>query len=227
MINKTLKITKAISLFILFLTFSYIPAAIFNINLDNLSYNQKIIYSFSCDLLFLIIIITAYHKTLIRDFKLFFKDFFKNFETAFKYWFAGFLIMVISNIVIMFVMGGEIAQNEEMVRTMIKQATLYMIFSISIYAPLTEELIFRKSIRDIISSKWIYILASGLIFGGLHILSSLESAIDLIYLIPYSSLGIAFAMCYYKTNNIFSTISMHCMHNTMALIIYLMAGTTL
>ena len=40
-VKETLKITKSISLFILFLTFSYIPAAIFNINLDNLSYNQK------------------------------------------------------------------------------------------------------------------------------------------------------------------------------------------
>jgi len=91
-----------------------------------------------------------------------------------------------------------------------------------IYAPLTEELIFRKSIRDVIKNKWLYIIISGLIFGGLHVVSSIDSLIDLIYLIPYCSLGFVFASLYIKTNNIYSTIVAHSFHNTLALLLYLM-----
>ena len=40
------------------------------------------------------------------------------------------------------------ANNEEAVRTLIDKAPLYMIFSVSIYAPFVEEIIFRKGIKD-------------------------------------------------------------------------------
>ena len=48
----------------------------------------------------------------------------------------------------------------------------------------------------------------------MHIIGSASSLIDVLFIIPYSSLGLAFAYTYYKTDNIFSTISMHLIHNT-------------
>ena len=170
------------------------------------------------------IIISIYHKTLIKDFKNFFnKNIFNNLENAFKYWLLGFIVMVVSNLILTAITEG-IASNEEAVRTLIKAAPIYMFFDVSIYAPLMEELIFRKSIRDITDRKWLYILTSGLIFGGLHVISSISSPVDLLYLIPYSSLGIAFAYSYYKSNNIFSSITMHCMHNTLSFILLMISG---
>ena len=59
----------------------------------------------------------------------------------------------------------------------------------------------------------------------LHIISYITSPIDLVYLIPYSALGIAFALLYHKTNNIFSTITMHAMHNLLAVILYLLGAS--
>ena len=100
-----------------------------------------------------------------------------------------------------------------------------MIFNTVIYAPLTEELAFRKSIRDIINNKWIYVLVSGLVFGMLHISSYMNNWTDLVYLIPYSSLGVAFALLYYKTDNIFSSITMHAIHNFLAVVVYLLGAS--
>ena len=96
-----------------------------------------------------------------------------------------------------------------------------MAFQLIIYAPLTEEIIFRKSIKDITNNKKIYILLSGFIFGSLHVITSLTSPIGLLYLIPYCSLGCIFAHLYHKTDNIFSTITAHSIHNTIALLVYL------
>ena len=105
-----------------------------------------------------------------------------------------------------------------------------MIFSISIYAPFIEELIYRKAIKDCFIpykqnkiNKYLCVITSGLIFAALHVIDS-GSAIDYIYIIPYLSLGIAFALLYYNTNNIFSTISLHFLHNTVTLLLYFMAG---
>ena len=90
-----------------------------------------------------------------------------------------------------------------------------------IYAPLTEEIAFRKSIKDACPNKELYIILSGLIFGGLHVITSLNNPLGFLYLIPYCSLGFVFAYLYQKTDNIFSTITAHSIHNTLALLIYL------
>ena len=127
--------------------------------------------------------------------------------------------------------SGAQANNEDAVRNMIDLAPLYMLFSVSIYAPFVEELIFRKSIKDSVLGfgnnkilKYLYILISGLIFSSLHVIGMTNSYLDYLYIIPYFGLGAAFATLYYKTDNIFSSISMHSLHNTVAIILYLVAG---
>jgi len=224
--KQTIKnILKTLGFIFLLLGFTSIPLAILGIDYSNLQTNTKIIYSLICDIIFLSFIIFCYRKTLIQDFKEFKKDIFKNLEYAFKFWLVGFIIMVISNLFIIYVIKGGIAENEEAVRNLINISPIYMLFEVAIYAPLTEELIFRKSIRDIFKNKWAFIITSGFVFGALHVISSVETTTDLLFLIPYCSLGFTFAYLYYKSNNIFSSISMHAMHNTMAIILYLIGAS--
>lgn len=222
--NKILNILKSIGIILLLLLFSSFFFSIFNINPDKISNKHYIIYLTCSNLILLCIFIYIYRKTLIKDAKNFFKNFGKNIETAFKYWLIGFIIMIVSNLFITFVLNKTIAGNEEEVRNYINIMPILMIINTVIYAPITEELAFRKSIKDAIKNKWIYILTSGLIFGMMHIISYINNPIDLIYLIPYGSLGISFSMLYHKTNNIFSTITMHALHNSLAVAIYLIGA---
>jgi len=222
--KKIIAITKFVLLLILLLTFKSIYVMALPGNYENFSLSQQIIAMFSADIIFLVIIIAIYFKTLKKDFKNFFKNFLTNFEIAFKYYLIGFIVMVVSNLIIVTFIKNAIAGNEEAVRSLINLAPLYMIFSVGIYAPLTEELIFRKGLRDIIDNKYIYILTSGIFFGFMHVIGSVTSPLDYLYLIPYSSLGIAFAFTYSKTNNIFSTIMMHSLHNTFAIVLYLIGS---
>lgn len=192
------------------------------INYKTLSDTSKIMLSFLTDLLFILLLIKCYYKTLKEDFKNFFnRDIFSNLKIAFRYWGIGMIVMVFSNMIISLIKNGKLAENEELVRNLISVFPVYMGFQLIVYAPLTEELIFRKSIRDITEHKWLYVFLSGFIFGSLHVLSSLESLIDFLYLIPYCSLGFAFALLYTKTNNIFSSMVVHAFHNGLALVILL------
>lgn len=222
--DKVYYVLKLTALFILFILWDSTFFSIFGNIIMKLSLPYKVFVNFIVNLLFLILMISVYFKTLKKDFKLFFKDFFNNMETSIKYWLIGFTVMIISNLIIVIISEGAIAGNEEQVRKLIDISPLYMLFSVSIYAPLTEELLFRKGFRDIIKNKWLYIIVSGCVFGGLHVIGNIASPIDVLYLIPYCSLGIAFAYTYYKTNNIFSTICMHSIHNTMAIVLYLIGS---
>ena len=219
--KKIFTILKVFILLVLLLMFkqtfiSYFP--------NNLSTISKVILFVISDLIVLAILFIVYRKTLIKDFKNYFKDFLNNFEQSFKYYLVVLIIMIISNLIIVVFINNKIASNEESVRSLIDILPLYMIFSVSIFAPLTEELIFRKGIREIFNNKYLYIIISGIFFASMHVTSEDLGINTLLYLIPYSSLGITFAYTYYKTNNIFSTIMLHSFHNTMAIIIYIIGG---
>lgn len=208
---------KTAILFLLFFSFSTIIASIFKINVNNLSANQYCIFVTICDLCYLALIIGLNFKKVKDDFIKFFKNFSSNFETSIKYWLIGFTIMIISNIIIIFILKLDIAQNEENIRSLIDKKPLFMIFSTLIYAPLAEELLFRKCFKDLFKGKYLFIIISGMTFGILHVASSLSSLYSLFHLIPYCALGIIFASLYHKTDNIFSSISVHMLHNGIAL----------
>lgn len=214
--------------------FPYLPMLLFRIPYDNFSMSLKLLYMFFCDIGYMVILFLLYKRRIRIDFRNYFKNFRENFELAFKYYFVGLLIMIVSNFVIAIFFSGASANNEEAVRSLIGVAPLYMIFSVSLYAPFVEELIFRKSIKDIAFAfgknkitKYGYIFMSGFIFALMHILGQVTSTLDYLYVIPYMSLGVAFAALYHKTDNIFASISMHALHNTVTILLYFAVGGVL
>ena len=121
--------------------------------------------------------------------------------------------MMTSNIFlnIIFKVGG--ANNEKAVQEMIKSLPWLMLLTAGIIAPMIEELVFRKGFRNAFNNKYLFIILSGTIFGAMHIITS-NNPLQILYLIPYSSLGIAFAISYEKTDTIFTPITLHVLHNT-------------
>ena len=126
--------------------------------------------------------------------------------------------MLFSNIIITFFFS-ELAENEQIVRSYIDLAPALMFVEVALFAPFSEELLFRKSIRELVPNKWLYIFISGFIFGGLHVIGT-PGLLGILSLIPYCSLGFAFSYTYAKSDNIFSTISMHMLHNSATIILY-------
>lgn len=214
--------------------FPYLPMMLLklvNADYNNFNTTMKAFYMFFCDIGYMLILFLIYKDKLVNDFKEYFKKIGTNFELSFKYYFIGVIIMMASNLIITLFFSEANAGNEEAVRNLIDQLPLYMIFSVSLYAPFVEELIFRHSIKDCIMChgknkivKFIYIFVSGFIFAAMHILGQTNSYLDYVFLIPYLSLGIAFAALYTKTDNIFSSITMHALHNTVTVILYFMSG---
>lgn len=167
--------------------------------------------------LYAIFIFIILHKVLINDFKKLSKDKVNNMRIMFKWWGIGLAIMMVSNLIINeIVFDGSIAANEEANRELILASPYLSIFLAVFLAPFVEEITFRYGLRKIFKNVWFYAITSGVIFGLLHAIAGIESAedlIDLLYIIPYGSLGFAFSVIYYKTNNIWVNIFVHMLHN--------------
>lgn len=223
-IKKIPKSTLVLILFFFISLIQLIPISLLNWNIDKLTSNQELILTTFSNSVLLIILIIMYFKTLKEDIKKIKGNFYNMIDTGIKYWLIGLIVMMVSNIIIGLFMPEAQATNEQGVQELIKASSILSIITVGILAPIIEELTFRKAFRDIFKNRWAFILSSGLIFGALHVVLSLSSPWDLFYIIPYSSLGIAFGYMYDKTDNIYTSIMMHMFHNTALTILSIIGG---
>ena len=199
------------SYFVLDYAFSY---TLYYLRVKELSGPMLVILNALKNIILLFILFLIYRKDLIRDWDKFRANVFDNLDEGIKYWFLGLVGMVASNLIINFVFKGGQAGNEQAVQDYIKYLPWLMLINVGFLGPMVEELVFRKTFKDAIKNKWLFIIISGLIFGGMHVVGSYTGLVDLLFIIPYSCLGFAFAAAYYNTDTIFTSITLHMIHNT-------------
>lgn len=215
--------------FVIFLFFissilQYIPIYLLNWDINNLTTNNEVILTLFSDLILVIILIFIYRKDLKKDFIDAKNNFYNFFENSFKIWFIGLMLMMVSNLIIIFFIQNASANNENAVQSMIDASPYLTLICAGILAPIIEELTFRKAFKDVFKNKYVFIFVSGFIFGLLHVIFSYNSLIDLIYLFPYAFLGGSFAYMVDKTNNNLSSIMMHMIHNSALTILSILTG---
>ena len=193
--------------------FQTLPLSLVGINYYNLSMFNKIIYLMITELIYLLILFYIFRKEYIKDFKKYVKNFKDYMPKYMEYWALAFSLMLISNFIIITLFPNSIATNQVAINNILVEAPFYMIVSAVLFAPFLEETIFRFSFRKIFKNDLIFIILSGLVFGGLHVIGSFNNLIDLIYIIPYSIPGVIFAYTLVKSKNIFVPMSLHFFHN--------------
>ncbi len=185
--------------------------------------NNNLIYIL-IDLITLIIFLFIFRQRIIPQFTDFKKNGKKYLRDCYPYYIIGLIIMIVSNTII----GSYITMptNEAVNRELINIYPYYAVFSMVILSPIIEELLTRELLKDTFKHQIIYILLSGLIFGSLHMLVLLQTGnlIQLLYIIPYGALGCALAKIYAKSNNIWTNIFFHSLHNFICITIILGAA---
>jgi len=204
--------------------FQRVPFEIMGVDTRNIPSYLMQIYSVIWDIFLILLIILIFKKEIQDSWTDMKKNHITYFKKYFKYYVIALIVMMVSNAYIYAINGGNIAGNESNVRDLFAVAPIYTYISAVILAPILEELVFRLSLKNVLGNNWLFIISSGLIFGGLHIISSYTSPMDLLYLIPYGSFGVAFGYILVKTKNIFVSMGFHFMHNgiIMALQIFML-----
>ena len=191
---------------------SLILDPIFNIFINN---NISIqIYSIIKYTFFPIILFILFKDELINNIKIIKKKISSYLPNIITPYIFGFITMLVSNFILIFILKLGVATNEQQLNELYNTYPIYVVFASCIFGPFIEEMIFRFCLRKLIKNDKIFIIASGLIFGALHVIFDMSSIYYLLFIIPYGALGIAFAYTYVKTDNIWSTIGMHTLHNS-------------
>lgn len=216
-----------ILIFVLYTAFPYLVdyfLKILNIDINSLSKFLIYVFIYSLEFIPAIFFVILYRKELIIKFKDFKENIMDYAEKYLKYWLLGIVLMSLSSTIVSIFTKTDISNNEEAIRSIAASLPIYIAITTCITAPITEELAYRKTIKNIFINKKLCIIASGLIFGLAHVIGTYTGPLDLLYVFPYGILGSIFMYVYYDSDNIWTTMSMHFIHNTVLIIAYFVRG---
>ena len=142
----------------------------------------------------------------------------KTILTGLVCWLIGLALMYITaTILTHFLSSGP--QNQDAVVENLTNNKIQAIINLVLLIPFLEETAFRLNFKKTITNKYLYIIITSLIFGFLHVIG--EKGLNLLFIIPYSMPAIAFAIAEVKTDNIYSSMIFHMLHNAITVILVL------
>lgn len=209
----------------------FIFAKIFAFGLKSTNFWLRNICSLAVYALTFLCIFLIVRKDIVKQFKDFKKNHKKILNKGFNYWAYGLIVMFISNLLITSLLGST-AVNEKVTENVIFTTPFYAIPTIVFFGPFLEELVFRYGFRKSFEKEKYYALFSALVFGLLHVTTAFDSfsiseiikhASEFLFIVPYGSLGYFFAKAYYETDNIFSSVVPHMLHNTLSVFLIIIA----
>ena len=224
--QKKKAILKGILVFFLFFYgayIQYIPIMIFHLDVKNLSDTMRVLLSSFSSIVLVFVFFFLYRRDLKKEFQKFRRNFIECMDTGFLCWMIGLAVMMVTNVMINIVFKAGGANNEKLVQSMIHALPWLMIINAGFLAPFNEEIVFRKTIKDVFGKyQWLFVGISFLLFGGAHVIEVAKVWTDYLYIIPYGALGASFAFAYYKTDTIFTSMVYHMIHNTALILLSLL-----
>ena len=201
---------------LLYLLFTGIFISMFhNIMNSNFAYSLFTILPYMILSIYYIIIYKKDFIYYLKNFKL------KYMKWILIIWIIGFILMILSNYIINYkILPNNISGNEELNRTLLFNHKFTYTLLLSIIIPFLEEISFRLEFKKNIKNKYVFLILTSLLFASMHLFTTTK-VIELIYVIPYIILGFTFSFIYYKTDNVFSSIIAHIIHNTLIVIMLL------
>jgi len=153
-------------------------------------------------------------KTIRTDLKSFKVDLKKNIKTIIKYSLITLIAYILGTILV-----GLLIKTNSINQDSVSTSNLIQIFfNLLIWAPITEELLFRSQLKKDIGNNISFVVFSSILFAEVHVIGNGFNLNSLISMIPYLILGIYLSILYKKTDNIIINILMHLLINIIGVI---------
>lgn len=115
------------------------------------------------------------------------------------------------------------AENQVNNEALMQKNQIGFLLGSLIMAPFVEEVIFRGCIFHPCAHRYGFLigaLVSGLIFGGLHVMATVETGtwINLLYILDYGMCGFVLAGAYASTDSIWTAVIAHALFNLLGII---------
>lgn len=187
----------AVLIIILYFVLPYLSSMFLNANLANAIIS----------IIFAIAIIFIYRKSFINDFKDFGKNKWKYLKNILLNVLIIFVITIVTNLLLTLIFDiRETSENDYSLRTMYKSSPIILFLLTAIYYPIVEGIVFRKTIREIIDKKWLFIIFSALFYFFFNVAYTSFTLNNILSSLCYFFIMLVLSNYYWKTNNLTASI---------------------
>lgn len=222
--NKKLKpLLKLILIYLVYFVYTTIITSVLKI----FGISNEIVLVFIADLVFFIGITILYKNDL--------KDGYNKFVK--KYSFSKKILFVLKWVAILFginIIGGIITEllipnlledgNTTSIYSFASISTVYTVFKTLVFAPIAEELVFKKTIRELISNNIIFIITSSLVYALMNIMYTDITLLTIIDMISYFMFSCVLSYIYVKNDdNIVMSMIIKLFYNLIPLVLMIIS----
>ena len=138
-----------------------------------------------------------------------------------------YLVMLVTNMLVMIVSGIESSANQQEVLNQMALHPVQIMLISSVFAPVCEEIVFRGVIFKKLDRESGFIaasLVSAVLFGLLHVYVSLLRGnwLDLVFIVVYGSMGWVLCRAVQDHDSIYSSILVHSLNNFLACLLMIL-----
>lgn len=206
--KKLIKTIFVVLLYFCWFTFFKTPLNFFNLQLSD---NMNNLYCFVLTFLFLLVLFLIYKKDLIDEFKKIDKSFIKS---VFKNLLIIFAIMILSNVITFVILGKTTVMNvNNSTISLISEKNLLSVINLLVFIPIIEELVFKKSIRYVISNDIFFIVFSGAFLSSLYVILQTPNLYGIVSSLPYILTNLYLSYSYVKKENIYNNVFSKILYN--------------
>lgn len=170
---------KTLLVFLIYFSYSYIIQTVLNM----VGVTNSVLGMFVSDVCFFLFVAFLYQKDIKEDFK----RFIRHYKTSKKIkiiliWFLVlFGVNILGGMITEFLVPSTLLSDDNTVAiyNLSKISMGYTLFKTTFFSIVAEELVFKKSIRDVISDSTMFIIISSIIYGLVNIAYSNLSVVTI------------------------------------------------
>ncbi len=164
---------------------------IIGLEITKSNYKMLVVYDFISSLVVAVFISALYYDVIINDLKKLKNKCNGKVSVYLKSIMIGFLLLLITKFVSAYVVtiisnlfNIEIttADNQAIIEKMVKSMPLLITLSASLFAPISEEVLFRGGIRKLMNNLGVFVTVSGLIFGLMHVTDNIVFMLEILFI---------------------------------------------
>jgi len=198
------KLIKGVITLVLYFLYPFFLGYILPSSINSTS--TELIIRGICDVIFISIFVVLYKDELKKEFRKFKRKPFKTIGISLLYLLLAIILMAVSVGVVNMITNGYEPHSQLGINELWPKTPLYAVWLTFIVSPFTDEIAFRKTFKDIIPNKVMYVVLSSLTYGFYMIGYYASSFNDVLCIIPYALFGVAISLSYLKTKTIVSPI---------------------
>lgn len=202
---------NSVSTIFLYFVWPYF-ASLFTELLD-LNNTTTMYVKFIANFILLFIVILIYSKSLKEDLKKFSKCWNEKCKKIITIFLAGLLLYFTFKLAIIMIFPNIDFDDITELANSFSSLPILLTISTLFYYPIIEEIIFKRTFKDLINNKWFFIIATALLNASFQVVLSATAPAQLVTILPNFVFYASLSYIYYETDNLLIPISLRVLYN--------------